>query len=120
MSTSKIVCDAIVLWISIQYVFFFQAEDGIRDLVLSRGLGDVYKRQDHHTTAYYRDTAPEITDAQYDALRQHYDSLAAAYPQAVPPDSAAQAVGAAPDSAFGKHLHLVLSLIHIRRCRRRG
>ena len=26
--------------------FLFQAEDGIRDLVRSRGLGDVYKRQD--------------------------------------------------------------------------
>ena len=25
--------------------FFFQAEDSIRDLVRSRGLGDVYKRQ---------------------------------------------------------------------------
>ena len=25
--------------------FFFQAEDGIRELVRSRGLGDVYKRQ---------------------------------------------------------------------------
>ena len=29
-------------------VFFFQAEDGIRDLVRSRGLGDVYKRQATH------------------------------------------------------------------------
>ena len=28
--------------------FFFQAEDGIRDLVRSRGLGDVYKRQTKH------------------------------------------------------------------------
>ena len=27
------------------FVFFFQAEDGIRVLVRSRGLGDVYKRQ---------------------------------------------------------------------------
>ena len=27
------------------FLFFFQAEDGIRDLVRSRGLGDVYKRQ---------------------------------------------------------------------------
>ena len=27
--------------------FFFQAKDGIRDRVRSRGLGDVYKRQDH-------------------------------------------------------------------------
>ena len=26
--------------------FFFQAEDGIRDRSPSRGLGDVYKRQD--------------------------------------------------------------------------
>ena len=28
------------------FFFFFQAEDGIRDFCLSRGLGDVYKRQD--------------------------------------------------------------------------
>ena len=28
------------------FICFFQAEDGIRDLVRSRGLGDVYKRQD--------------------------------------------------------------------------
>ena len=27
------------------FCFFFQAVDGIRDLVRSRGLGDVYKRQ---------------------------------------------------------------------------
>ena len=27
--------------------FFFQAEDGIRDLVRARGLGDVYKRQSY-------------------------------------------------------------------------
>eukprot|EP00831_Metopus_contortus_P006236 TRINITY_DN12359_c0_g1_i1.p2 TRINITY_DN12359_c0_g1~~TRINITY_DN12359_c0_g1_i1.p2 ORF type:complete len:115 (+),score=8.98 TRINITY_DN12359_c0_g1_i1:114-458(+) len=27
--------------------FFFQAEDGIRDVERSRGLGDVYKRQSH-------------------------------------------------------------------------
>ena len=28
------------------FSFFFQAEDGIRDCLLSRGLGDVYKRQE--------------------------------------------------------------------------
>ena len=33
--------------------FFFQAEDGIRDLVRSRGLGDVYKRQ-----AFFRVNQP--------------------------------------------------------------
>ena len=31
--------------VTIIMFFFFQAEDGIRDLVRSRGLGDVYKRQ---------------------------------------------------------------------------
>ena len=30
-------------------IFFFQAEDGIRDAQESRGLGDVYKRQ--HTSS---------------------------------------------------------------------
>ena len=29
--------------------FFFQAEDGIRDFCLSRGLGDVYKIQGKYT-----------------------------------------------------------------------
>ena len=29
----------------VRAVVLFQAEDGIRDLVRSRGLGDVYKRQ---------------------------------------------------------------------------
>ena len=33
----------------VRFFFFFQAEDGIRDLVRSRGLGDVYKRQDVYT-----------------------------------------------------------------------
>src|SRR5678809_1022507 len=36
---------------SIMAFFFFQAEDGIRDFCLSRGLGDVYKRQ-HAIWAY--------------------------------------------------------------------
>ena len=48
------------------YFFFFQAEDGIRDLVRSRGLGDVYKRQTfgHHLIdplAAILDTTPEGT-----------------------------------------------------------
>ena len=33
------------MYILCSSLFFFQAEDGIRDLVRSRGLGDVYKRQ---------------------------------------------------------------------------
>ena len=43
LSCSGIVHASIVVY-SYDF-FFFQAEDGIRDLVRSRGLGDVYKRQ---------------------------------------------------------------------------
>ena len=35
----------VCVWSQCALFFFFQAEDGIRDLVRSRGLGDVYKRQ---------------------------------------------------------------------------
>ena len=38
-------------------VFFFQAEDGIRDRSPSRGLGDVYKRQ-----GYTREERKFMTD----------------------------------------------------------
>ena len=34
-----------LMCVFVMFFFFFQAEDGIRDLVRSRGLGDVYKRQ---------------------------------------------------------------------------
>ena len=37
-----------VFWVGFE-CFFFQAEDGIRYLVRSRGLGDVYKRQPRDT-----------------------------------------------------------------------
>ncbi len=40
------------------FCFFFQAEDGIRDSVASRGLGDVYKRQElHYRPASWPDRA---------------------------------------------------------------
>ena len=38
-------CIHVLISVTIQFSFFFQAEDGIRDVERSRGLGDVYKRQ---------------------------------------------------------------------------
>ena len=40
--------------------FFFQAEDGIRDLVRSRGLGDVYKRQFYADGSQFVMNLPQI------------------------------------------------------------
>ena len=54
------VCDLLswctMLFVSVWFLlfFFFQAEDGIRDLVRSRGLGDVYKRQVPEPSGTYR------------------------------------------------------------------
>ena len=39
---------------------FFQAEDGIRDLVRSRGLGDVYKRQSDDRVSDIAKTRPQF------------------------------------------------------------
>ena len=46
---------------SVMLFFFFQAEDGIRDLVRSRGLGDVYKRQGDERKAD-RDDQPDFVE----------------------------------------------------------
>ncbi|KAA8385679.1 NAD-dependent DNA ligase LigA [Acetobacter tropicalis] len=60
-----------------------------------------------YNTAYYTHDAPEVSDAEYDALRKRYDAIVALHPESEPAESAAQTVGAAPDNAFGKHRHLV-------------
>ena len=49
------------------FFFFFQAEDGIRDLVRSRGLGDVYKRQVNVLRGFAR------TRQQHHLVRPHFD-----------------------------------------------
>lgn len=70
-------------------------------------LAELARRIEHHNVAYHSQDTPEISDAQYDELRKRYTELAALYPDAVPKDSAADAIGARPDVGFGKHTHLV-------------
>ena len=47
LSFAFVYCLLMFVFLIFFVFFFFQAEDGIRDLVRSRGLGDVYKRQEH-------------------------------------------------------------------------
>ena len=56
----------------------------------------------HHDRRYYRDDAPEISDAEYDALRRRNSAIEARFPELVRPDSPTHRVGAAPVEAFGK------------------
>ncbi|WP_045838227.1 NAD-dependent DNA ligase LigA [Hyphomicrobium sp. 99] len=61
----------------------------------------------HHDELYYRQDAPEISDAEYDALRRRLDELEKAHPELRRPDSPTKTVGAAPVAAFGKVRHEV-------------
>lgn len=56
-------------------------------------------------TAYHRDDAPIMTDAEYDALRRELVALETAHPDLVTPDSPTRKVGAAPAEGFEKVRH---------------
>lgn len=59
----------------------------------------------HHDELYYRQDAPQISDAEYDALRRRLDELEKAHPELRRADSPSVKVGAAPVAAFGKIRH---------------
>ena len=62
-------------------------------------------RSRHHDELYYAQDAPEISDADYDALRQRNAAIEARFPELVRADSPSKRVGAAPVEAFGKVRH---------------
>jgi DNA ligase (NAD+) len=58
-----------------------------------------------HDELYYQQNAPEISDAEYDALRQRLEAIEKRYPDLAGRVSAK--VGAAPQEKFGKIVHAV-------------
>ena len=67
-------------------------------------LADAIARADR---AYHAQDEPEITDAEYDALRQRNAEIEQAFPHLVRPDSPASKVGATPAAGFAKLRHRV-------------
>lgn len=61
-------------------------------------------------TAYHRDDAPEISDADYDALKRRNAAIEARFPNLKRPDSPSDIVGAAVSEGFGKVQHVVRML----------
>lgn len=62
--------------------------------------------------AYYQKSAPIISDAEYDELRQELITIEAEFPELVTLDSPTQKVGSAPQEGFQKYKHgqMMLSL----------
>jgi DNA ligase (NAD+) len=58
-----------------------------------------------HNRLYHDDDAPEISDADYDALVRENAELEARFPQFVRADSPSKSVGAAPTSSLAKVAH---------------
>ncbi len=65
-----------------------------------------------HRRAYYEHDAPEISDADFDALERRNAEIEAAFPHLVRADSPSRIVGSAPAGAFAKvtHAKAMLSL----------
>lgn len=61
-------------------------------------------------TAYHGKDAPEISDAEYDRLKQRNAAIEAQFPTLKRADSPSELVGTAPASGFGKITHTVAML----------
>ncbi|GHA15823.1 DNA ligase [Devosia pacifica] len=68
-------------------------------------LNTLHERLQAADTAYFQNDAPEISDAEYDALKRRYLALEAAFPELARPDSLSSKVGAAPSEGFAKVRH---------------
>ncbi|HTI66368.1 MAG TPA: NAD-dependent DNA ligase LigA [Caulobacteraceae bacterium] len=56
---------------------------------------------------YYRENAPTLADAEYDALKRRNAAIEARFPQLVRPDSPSLRIGAAPSAQFAPVPHRV-------------
>ncbi|MEM8841931.1 MAG: NAD-dependent DNA ligase LigA, partial [Pseudomonadota bacterium] len=72
-----------------------------------REIGALGERIAAFNRAYFQDDAPNVSDADYDALKRRLVALEAAFPALKRPDSPTGQVGAAPAEGFGKVRHRV-------------
>jgi len=75
-----------------------------------RRLAELAERLSAANRAYYLDDAPELSDAEYDALRRENAAIEARFPDLKRADSPTEQVGAAPSDGFSKITHAVRML----------
>ena len=68
-------------------------------------LASLAEQIKRHDRLYYTDAAPEISDADYDALRRRNTEIEARFPELIRGDSPTRRVGAAPAAGFAKVTH---------------
>ena len=80
-------------------------------------IEDLREQIRHHNRLYHIEDAPEIADAEYDALYKELEELEAENPELVTPDSPTQRVGGEPLEEFVQIRHSIpmLSLANARK-----
>ena len=80
-------------------------------------IEDLREQVRYHNRRYHIEDAPEISDAEYDALYAELEALEAEHPELVTPDSPTQRVGGEPLEGFDqiRHSTPMLSLANARK-----
>ena len=78
---------------------------GLSEQEAAAELAELAAEIAQHDKLYYDRSAPEVSDADYDALRRRGGEIEARFPGLVGPDSPSKRVGAAPDAGFTRVAH---------------
>jgi DNA ligase (NAD+) len=79
--------------------------ESLTDTEAAEELAYLAKEIAHHDAAYHTHDTPEISDADYDALRRRNAAIEARFPALIRPDSPSSRVGGALESGFAKLRH---------------
>ena len=95
-----------------------RTEIPVEDLTEDRArheLERLAKEIAHHDALYYQQDAPEVSDAEYDALRLRNEAIEARFPKLVRADSPSHRIGAPVAGGFAKvkHSRPMLSLSNV-------
>ncbi|MGE0288376.1 MAG: NAD-dependent DNA ligase LigA [Bradyrhizobium sp.] len=74
-------------------------------LAARRRVDELRREIERHNRLYYLDDAPEITDAEYDAMFRELQAMEERYPALADEDSPTRRVGSIPLGAFAKVAH---------------